>query len=310
MLGRRALLAGLALAPLAARAADLHGEIDLVGYNDMTEMIAALDSAFANLHPGIRFRTELQGTRFGPAALAEGRALIAPMGAVFTPVQLAAFRAVAGRDPVGIRIAHASLNPKALSGPNAVFVHRDNPLREADLNVVARLFTSPGPHRWSALGAAGDLAGEAVRLVGLSADTPLALEMQAAAFPGLAFSADMRSFHQSRDVIALVATEPLSLSFAAANRGSDRVRALGLRSRPRTPAVYVSEASLRSGAYPLDRHLWLYARPDSNGRIDPPARAYIAFALSPRGQAIVGAGSLGYLPLGHREIGRERAKLG
>jgi phosphate transport system substrate-binding protein len=310
-LSRRTLLAGLALSPLAAaHAVRLAGEIRILGYNDMAEMIAALDGAFAALHPGISFRTELEGTRFGPAALAEGRALIAPMGALFTPPQLAAYRAVAGRDPARFRIAHASLSPKALSGPNGVFVHRDNPLQAADLPALASLFTQPGPHLWAELGAGGALAGATIRIAGLSAETPLALEMQAAAFPGLSFADDVMGFHQSRDVIAFVAAEPRALGFAALNRASGPVRALGLRRRPGAPALFATEATLRAGAYPLDRHLWLYARQDARGRLDSRARAYIAFALSPRGQAIIGAGSLGYLPLGAGELERERARLG
>jgi phosphate transport system substrate-binding protein len=306
---RRAMLGGLALAPFAARAAVPAGEFTILGYNDMAEMIAGLDAAFALLHPGIVFHTELEGTRFGPAALAEGRALIAPMGALFTPAQLQAYRAVAGSEPAAFRIAHASLSPRALSGPNAIYVHRDNPLQAADLPAVAGLFTRPGPHRWRALGAGVPLADRPIRLAGLSPDTPLALEMQAAAFPGRAFAADMQGFRQSRDVIAFVAAEPLALGFAALNRASGPVRALGLRPRPGAPAVFADEKSLRAGAYPLDRHLWLYARRDARGRLDPRARAYIAFALSDRGQEIVGAGSLGYLPLGREEARRERAKL-
>jgi phosphate transport system substrate-binding protein len=306
-LTRRALLAGAALAPLAARASGVGPEMAIVGYNDMAEMIAGLDAAFAALHPGTRFRTELRGTRFGPAALAEGRAIVAPMGALFTPAQRAAYRAIAGRDPLAFRIAHASLSPKALSGPNGVFVHRDNPLRDADLPTLATVFTQLGPHAWAKLG--GGYSGKAIRVAGTAPDTPLALEMQAALFPRRPFASDMEGFRQSRDVVALVASDPLALGFAAINRAQGPVRALGLRRHPGAPALFATEATLRAGAYPLDRHLWLYARKDRHGRLDPLARAYVALALSPRGQAVIGSGSLGYLPLGPDELRRERARL-
>lgn len=309
-LDRRALLIGLALAPVASRAGAPEREAGIVGYNDMAEMIAALESAFSALHPNVRFRTDLQGTRFGPAALADGRALIAPMGAMFTPAQLADYHARTGGAPAGFKIAHASLSPKALSGPNAVFVHRDNPLAAADLPALAHLFTTPGPHVWAALGAPKPFGDSPIRLAGLAPDTPLALEMQAAAFPGRPFAAGMRSVRQARDVVAFVAADALALGFASLNRAQGPVRALGLRRRPGDPPVFASAETLRAGAYPLDRHLWLYARRDRSGRLDPLARAYIQFALSDRGQAIVGAGTLGYLPLGPEELRRERVKLG
>lgn len=307
--GRRSVLAGLALAPVAVRAAGFAGEIALVGYNDMAEMVAALDAAFGALHPDVRFLTDLRGTRFGPAALAEGRATLAPMGALFTPAQLQAYRAAAGTEPAAFRIAHASMSPKALSGPNAIFVHRDNPLTSATLPSLADLFTRPGPHVWRSLGATGPIADQPVRVAGMAPATPLALEMQAAAFPGRAFAPDMKGFLQSRDVIAYVAANPLALGFAALNRAEGPVRALGLRRSEDARAVFASAETLRSGAYPLDRHLWLYARRGAAGRLDPLARAYILFALSERGQAIIGRGTLGYLLLGPEERRRELARL-
>lgn len=308
-LSRRSILAGLLLAPLApAGAAALEGTISLVGYNDMAEMLGALNVAFRTLHPAVRITSELNGTRFGPAALAEGRALIAPMGALFTPAQMTAYRSRTGLDPVAIPIAHASLSAKALSGPNAVFVHRDNPLESIDMATLARLFTGSPPVLWRELGVQGPLADRPVLLARMAPETPLALEMQAAAFPGVAFAAAMKGFSQSRDIIAYVGGEPTALGFAALNRGTDSVRALGIRRRPGEPAVFASADTLRAETYPLDRHLWLYLRQDRSGKLNPLARAYAALALSDRGQEIVGSGSLGYLALSDAERRRARAR--
>ena len=148
-----------------------------------------------------------------------------------------------------------------------------------------------------------------IKLTGLQPETPLALEFKHALFPERDFTPEMSGFHQSRDVIELVGREPLALGFAALNRATDAVRALGLRRSPESPAIFATEATLRSEIYPLDRHLWLYARQDPGGNLEPLARAYIAFALSERGQAIIGSGSLGYLPLGKIECERERARV-
>jgi phosphate transport system substrate-binding protein len=309
-LTRRAFLGAAGFALVAGRAARAGPEIRLVGYNDMAEMIGALDAAFARLHPQWRLAAELNGTKFGPAALADGRATIAPMGARFTPTQLAIYRAAVGRDPIGFRIAHASLSSKALSGPNGIFVHASNPLSQVDLPSLARLFSSAGPHLWGELGVGGAMASRPIRLAGMAPQTPLALEFQDALFPRRAFAPDMHGFVQSRDLVAFVAGEPLALGFAALNREPDGVRVLGLARTRGAPAVQATERSLRAGAYPLDRHLWLYARQDSAGRLEPPARAYLQFALSDRGQAIIGSGSLGYLRLGAEECRREQARLG
>ena len=275
----------------------------------MAGMIAGLNASFSALHPAVRLLVDLPATRAGPPALANGRASIAPMGAMFTPAQLASYRELRGSDPAGFRVAHASLNPKALSGPNAVFVHRDNPLAAIDSPALARLFTGQGPRQWGDLGVGGTMTQAAIQLAGLASQTPLALEFQHALFPGRSFAPDIASFHQSSDVIDFVASEPLALGFAALNRANDAVRALGLRRSPDSPAIFASEATLRSGAYLLDRHLWLYARREQAGHLEPLPRSYIAFALSRRGQAIIGSGPLGYLALGEKERERELARL-
>ena len=68
------------------------GAITVIGYNDMREMLEATVSAFSTMHPDVRFRLDLPGTRFGPAALAKGLSAFAPMGALFTPPQLEEYR--------------------------------------------------------------------------------------------------------------------------------------------------------------------------------------------------------------------------
>src|SRR5207244_942876 len=81
------------------------GVVTVVGYNDMREMLEPMAARFAATHPGIRIRLDLPGTRFAPAALAKGDSAFAPMGAEFTPPQLADYRAIRGDDPVAFKDA-------------------------------------------------------------------------------------------------------------------------------------------------------------------------------------------------------------
>ena len=284
------------------------GPARIVGYNDMAEMVAGLDRAFEAAHPGVRFQTDLRGTRTGPPALAAGTSVLAPMGAPFSAEELDAYRRQTGADPLVFRIAHASLDPKALSGPLAIFVHPDNPLRQASLSAVARLFTDGGPHSWGELGLKDAWAARPIHLTGLAPQTALALELQARAFPGRPYAAGLE-LRQSEEVVRAVAEDPLALGFAALNRGEGRARPLALSPRAGVPAVAPTAAAVRAGRYPLDRHLLIYARQGVGGRLEPLAREYLALALSCEGQAIIASGSLGYLPLNARELKAERARL-
>jgi phosphate transport system substrate-binding protein len=288
---------------------DAEGAVRVVGYNDMAEMVAGLDRAFAAAHAGLTLHPDLRGTRAAPAALAAGSSAFGPMGAPFSPEQLAAYRASLGADPVGFRIAHASFNPRALSGPLAVFVQRDNPLAAAALPRIAKIFTDGRPHTWSELGLKGAWARRPIHLTGLAPDRAMAVELQERAFAGRPYASGYQGLQQSAEVVSRVGGDPLALGFGALNRGDAHVKALALAPTPGGTAVAPTEASVRAGRYPLDRHLYIYVRPRPDGSLDPVARDYLALALSCEGQAIVSAGSLGYLPLNARELAAERARL-
>ena len=66
-----------------------------------------------------------------------------------------------------------------------------------------------------------------------------------------------------------------------------------------------SEAAIRNGHYPLDRHLLIYAR----APLSAFAREFISLALSLDGQQIIADTSQHYLPLSAREAAVERLKL-
>lgn len=283
--------------------------ITLFGYNDMKEMLTALNAEFAKRHPMLRLVMDLPGTKLAPEALAAGRSTLAPMGARFTPDQHAKFVAATGTEPMGFRVAHASLSPKALSGPNGIFVHRDNPLRAIGLDRIAGLFTTMGPHYWRAIGVSGPLREQPILVTGLSPRTALAFEFRDAAFPAKEFRGDYSGLGQSRDVIALIGREPTALGFAALNRATNQVHSLALGRTGLSPPVVATETTLRQGLYPLDRHLWLYARRQKDGALSDLARAYLGFVLSAEGQEIIGSGSLGYLALGEDERRQELTKL-
>jgi len=283
-------------APLAPSASAAYlrsdGAIALVGYNDMQEMLESLSARYTQLHPTLRFALELKGTRTGPPALAAGTAALAPMGAEFSPRELADYRAVTGREPVAIRIAHASLDPRALSGPLAILVHSSHPLAALTVAEVAEIFS--GKNR--ALG---------LIPVGLKPETALGLFFKKKVLGEASFSSDFIGLSQSRDVVKWVEEHPGAIGFAAAVRASDKVKILALAARTGAPSVELNPENLIAGRYPLDRHLLMYAR----APLEPWVRDFLDFILSVEGQRAIAKGHLGYLPLGVAEVENERAQL-
>ena len=291
--------------PASAAVLDAAGAVRITGYNDMAGMIGAWDSLFARLHPGIRFAPDLPATRAAPPALLAGRSLLAPMGAEMSPADLAALAALGGAPPVAIAVAHDSLSSSALSGPLGIVVAKGNPLSAISLPQVARVFAGGGgAATWGDLGLTGVWRNRPLHRIGLKPDTALALSLAARAFPGRDLDAGVQGFAQSREVAAAVAADPEAVGFASLNAARG-VKVLALAPAAGARPVAPTGANLRSGRYPLDRELLIYARRP----LDPVARAYLELALSCEGQASVAADPLGYIPLTPAQAAAERRKL-
>ncbi|HEU5442909.1 MAG TPA: substrate-binding domain-containing protein, partial [Steroidobacteraceae bacterium] len=287
-----------------------NGAISIVGYNDMREMLESLDALFARSHPGTRFLLTLRGTRTAPAALAAGRSLLAPMGAAFSPEELAAYRRDVGSEPIAFRIAHDSLDPRARSAPLAIFVPTANPVPRLDFAQLERIFAARGAGlSWGQLGVEGALADRPVHAYGLAASTALGRFMRRRVIAGQPFDKRFIGLSESAEVVREVGNDPLGVGFAAMNRATPAVRIVPLSHREGERPSRGTATDLIAGRYPLDRYLLIYVRLPPGGHLDPIARDYLRLALSGEGQRAIASGHLGYLPLSAAEASAERAKL-
>ena len=278
--------------------------LSVVGYNDMADILVPLAARFEAAHPGVKLVLDLRGTRFAPDALAAGTSAFAPMGAPFTPPQLTAYRARAGHEPLAFRVAHASVDPRALSGPFGIVVHRDNPSRSLTLGQVAAIFRGDST-RWGDVGLGGEWRDAAIRTYGLDPGTALAFEFRDRVLSGREPAAGMIGVPQSAAVVERVAADRRAIGFAASMRATDGVRVVPIAADAGGPAVSPNENDIVAGRYPLDRFLYIHAtRPPSSV-----AREFLRLMLSREGQEAVAASPQRYLPLSARDAAAERAKL-
>jgi len=268
------------------------GEVAIVGYNDMQEMLAALGARFTALHPEFHFAWDLPGTKAAPAALAAGKSAFAPMGAEMTPPQLAAYEAVTHAPPRMFRVAHASLNPKALSGPLAIFVSGNNPLTSLTCAEAAAIFS-------------GENREAGMKICGVESDAALGIFFRNGVMGGRPFAPDFVGYPQSADVVARIAADAHAIGFAAAMRATPAVKILALASRANEAPVELTEASLVAGRYPLDRCLLIGVR----APVEPWLREFLRFVLSREGQQLIAGSTLGYLPLNANDAATECRKL-
>jgi phosphate transport system substrate-binding protein len=276
----------------------------LFGYNDMRELLEPLAERFAATHAGLRVAIHLPGTRFAPAALAAGQAALAPMGAEMTPDQRRAYRAATGDDPIEFRVAHASIDPRALSGPLGIFVHADNPITSVTFDQLSRALTRRAM-RWGDLGVSGPWALRLIHVYGVQRGSPLAYAMQDAVGADAAFGTAMTGLPQSAEVVAHVAADPLGLGYAAAMHSAPGARMVPVARDAGQEALLPTASTISEGRYPLDRFLLVYARRP----LSPFAREFLRLMLSSEGQEAVAQTPQRYLPLSAAEAAVERAKL-
>jgi phosphate transport system substrate-binding protein len=201
-------------------------------------------------------------------------------------------------------VAHASLDARALSGPLAILVHRDNPVDSLTLGDVARVFAGEA-RAWGEVGVRGPWAARAIHPYGMAAGTALAYAFETMAMGGRPIGSRMTGLAQSADVAARVGADPDGIGFAAAMRVTGDARVVPLAAREGEAAVMPTEESITAGRYPLDRFLLVYvARP-----IPPLAREFLRLMFSREGQAAVAAPPQRYLPLSASDAARERERL-
>jgi len=287
-------------------------KVRVVGYNDMDQMLEALGRMFEQRHPGIRFEWELKGTRTAPGPLIDGTSAFAPMGAELEPDALARWRQVHDAEPLAVPIAHDSLTPGALSSPTGIFVHADNPLRTISVETLRRV-VAPLAHEqrirhWHELGISGALGERPIRVIGLADETAIGAlllrRMQAGRYVD-----DFIAYRQSRDAATAIAATPDALGIANLNHARAEIRTLSIiDTSGRETAADVD--GIRSGFYPFDRHLLIYVRRDTHGRVEPLAHAFLCLALSEEGQRVIEQGPRGYLALNRDEVADAQRAIG
>jgi phosphate transport system substrate-binding protein len=292
------------------------GSIRIIGLGDMQGVVAKLNDFFAKTHPGTRF-TYVKSDSLGSIySLIFDATAFAPAGIVY-PSNLTYTDIVHG-PPFSIRVAHGSLNPSAEVSPLAIIVNRSNPLSKLSMAQAASIFTQPARahvfSRWSQLGIAGPLAAQAIHPCGLpwtdhypSEDTNFGeffFFRKLNAAPPVETYTMLKTY---ADVVAAVSADPSAIGVTTLNRVTDAVKVIAISDNDLKLAMTGTTADIRSGQYPLDRDLYLYARVVSGKPLDPFVREYLRMVLSREGQEIVGREAHGYIPLNSLEVQEDLA---
>jgi phosphate transport system substrate-binding protein len=294
------------------------GAIQIVTSARLAGVVRALNDLFVATHPGVKF-TVLEGDNYSAmAALTFDRSAVAPLGSEYTRIGLGDNLKIAA-EPLGLRIAHASVTPGPGVPALAVIVHRDNPIATLSMAQLTRIFAVGGPSgdiaTWSQAGVAGPLADREVHPVGpmtsdyLDSEDPQAGEfLSTDKMTGLNMNHRYTAMPRYADIVDRVREDRAAIGIAALNIPLDGVKIVALKTETGAPSPGTA-AEIAAGRYPLDRFVYIYLRLGKGMPLDPFAKEYMRTVLSDEGQRAIAHDSAGYIPLNPGELAEERAKL-
>lgn len=296
-------------------ASDLVGEVTIAGSDTLFELTEAWIETFRGHHPDVVFSVAHEGSATAPAALESGVAALGAMSRPMDEAEAASVREGAGSAPTEIIVALDAL---------AVFVSERSPLRGVTMEELDGIFsagTACGGRRYDSWrDVAIGVPDEDFRLHGRDELSGSYATFRERALCGGAFDAAITVHPDSPGVVEAVAADPLAIGYSGLGYDTEGVRPLAIgvgdAEDPGTRYYpYIVERFAESddvtrkyawvvrGDYPLSRPLRFYF----TGEPDPATAAFLAFALSDEGQAIVE--EVGFVPLPPASRDQSAAKL-
>lgn len=169
----------------------------------------------------------------------------------------------------------------------AVVVHPDNPIEALSLEQLRAIFTG-GVKRWRELGG----PDEPITVLSRESNSGTYVFFREHVLGGADFDAAVRLMPASAAIVQAVSQDRWSIGYVGLGYAQAApVKVVAVRADEATAPVRPTPETVRQRLYPIARPLYLYAVREPHGLV----KAFIEFALSPRGQQI--AAESGYVPL-------------
>jgi phosphate transport system substrate-binding protein len=254
------------------------------GSDTMVNVAQVWAEEYRKAAPNVEVEVSGGGSGVGLAALEKGAVDIANASRDIKPAESEIAVKNTGKTPVGFNVGADAL---------AVYVHRDNPMSEINLEQLTELYAEGGKvTRWSELG---------VTIPGVKDDTIVRVSRQSSsgtyeffrehALGNRDFRLGSRDLNGSKEVVELVGTTPTAIGYSGMGYATASVKMVPVAPKAGAPAVAPTIAAVYDKSYPLARSLHVYTLGEPEGAV----KAYISWILSPAGQKVVE--DAGYVPV-------------
>jgi len=176
----------------------------------------------------------------------------------------------------------------------AVYVHKDNPLKEISLEQLMELFGEGGKMtKWSQLNTTvPKCSSDQIILVSRQNNSGTYHYFREVV---VGKKSDMKAasldMHGSKDVVETVARTPSAIGYSGLGYATPQVKILKVGKKKGGPYVQPAIASTLDGSYPIARPMFMY----TPGQPTTPVQKFLDWVMSGEGQKIVE--QTGYVPL-------------
>jgi phosphate transport system substrate-binding protein len=291
--------------PAYARTSGVSGNLNSIGSDTLNNLMTLWAEGFKEIYPNVKIQVEGKGSSTAPPALIEGTAQIGPMSRSMKDDEIDQFEAAFGYEPTRISVAVDAL---------AVYVHKDNPLKQLTLQEVDAIFSSTRAcgreaaiDKWGQVGLTGSWADKPMSLYGRNSASGTYGYFKTEALCKGDFRETVKEQPGSASVVSGVTEDLYGIGYSGIGYRTSGVKTLALAAKPGGEYHDTEAETVLAGRYPLSRYLYLYINNAPNAPLDPLVREFVRYVLSRQGQEIVVKD--GYLPLPGARVGPEVAKL-
>lgn len=286
--------------PYYAPTSGVSGNLKSVGSDSMNNLMTLWGEAFAGFYPNVKLEVEGKGSSTAPAALIESQCQFGPMSREMRASEIDAFERKFGYKPTELRVAIDAL---------AVYVHKDNPIKELSMEQVRRIFSVTGPANptWGDLGLTGEWANKPISLYGRNSASGTYGFFKQVALGNNDFKASVKEQPGSSSVVQGVATDKYAVGYSGLGYMTAGVRAVPL-SVDDDEAFEANADNCDTGDYPLARFLYIYVNHQPGSTMDPLRREFLRLVFTQQGQEVVVKD--GYFPVSATVARQELAKIG
>lgn len=281
------------------------GTVTSIGSDTMNNLMTLWGETFRRMYPNVKIQVEGKGSSTAPPALIAGTAQFGPMSRAMRASEIDRFESRYGYKPTELRVAYDAL---------AVYVHKDNPIRQLTLAQVDAIF---GKSRrrggrpvatWGDLGLTGEWASRPISLYGRNSASGTYGYFKEHVLRNGDFKDSVKEQPGSASVVQGVTEDRYAIGYSGIGYITSGVRIVPLAETDKAPVSSGSYADVTSGKYPLSRFLYIYVNKAPNAPLPPLVLEFLKLIYSREGQEVVVKD--GYLPLHTPIVREELAKIG